>query len=64
MAKIKFYKPSGLQRQATKIDSIDRSDNFEEKKATKSKLLKEEGSTRIKAKDVVVFEQSEEKGLE
>lgn len=50
MAKIKFYRPSGLQKQGTKIDSIDKSDNFEEKKATKSALLKQECATRIKAK--------------
>ena len=60
MAKIKFYKPSGLQKQGTKIDSIDKCDNFEEKKATKSALLKQECATRIKANNVVLFEQSSE----
>ena len=60
MAKIKFYKTSGLQKQTTQINSIDKSDNFEEKKAVKSKLLKQQGTTHIKAKDVVVFAQSEE----
>ena len=66
MAKIKIYKPSGLQKQTTQINSIDRSDNFEEKKTTKSKLLKEQVTTRIKSKSVVVFEQTSEteKGLE
>ena len=60
MAKIKFYRPSGLQKQASQIESIDKSDNFEEKKATKSALLKEQCSTRIKAKDIVLFEQTPE----
>lgn len=59
MSKFKIYKPSGLLKQGTQIDSINQNDNFEERKATKSKLMNQQGSAHIKAKDVVIFEQSE-----
>ena len=60
MAKIKIYKPSGLQKQWKPIDSINQNDNYEERKAIKSEIMKQQCTTHIKAKDVVVFEQSEE----
>ena len=65
MAKIKFYKLTGLQHNRKKINSINTNDDFKERKLIKSKLLKEQGVTRIKANDVVVFEkiEEEEKGL-
>lgn len=65
MAKIKIYKPSGLQKQGKQIDTINQNDDFEARKATQSKLMQQQGSTRIKSKDVVIFEQEPtERGLE
>ncbi len=61
MAKIKFYKLNGLQTKGKKINSIDTSDNFKEMRLIKSELLKRQCATRIKAKDIVLLEQAEEK---
>ena len=60
MAKIKIYKPSGNKVNGKKIEKIDLSENFEEKKQIKTELMKKQCETRIKAKDVVVSDYADE----
>ena len=65
MAKIKIYKPSGLQYTGKKIKSIDKPDesDIKERSQAKSKLSKSQGITHVKARDVVI-KNDDEKGFE
>lgn len=62
MAKIKFYKLKGEIVKVDKIESISRFDNKAKENllTTKLKLLKEQCSTRIKAKEIVISSQAKE----
>lgn len=62
MAKIKFYKLKGNQNNGKPIESIDLcdDDSIKERLQTKSKLSKEQCATRIKSRDVVLLENSDE----